>query len=115
MIVNLLLALLLLISSPFSGPPPVKLSLDRTTAFAPVHVQAKITIPPNEANRQACLTWDSFDNEAGQHCFPLNGKDFPSTILYTFPIHDPGEYAVIVYLVQTTQIINSNRIPLLVN
>lgn len=101
----------------FLGPPKIPdigLSITPRIASAPTHVQAKITIKPHDDNRQACLTWES-EGESGQHCFPIEGSNFPTTTLYSFPIHDPGDYVTVVYLVRTTKVLQSNTQPLFVN
>lgn len=89
------------------SPKPVDLSISPRQAFAPVSVQAKITIPPNPNNRSACLSWDSEDGEAGQHCFPVEGDQAARTTFYTFHVNAAGDYQVLVHLIRTTEIISS--------
>lgn len=87
---------LLLLLTLLTSNPQVDLHLSPRQGFSPATINARVTIEPNESNREACLQWDSEDEFAtpGQDCWPLAGAEAPRTSFKVIKDLGPGTYGV---------------------
>jgi hypothetical protein len=103
----LLVALIVLWAVPLSAEAPVEVRVSPYNGFAPLTVEARITVLPHYQNWSICLQWDSGDS-AGRACWDLNGQYAPRTQYYTIKGLGPGEYTIhaIVYQLRGVKISN---------
>lgn len=79
---------------------PILLALNVIFGYAPMDVQATITVEPAAINRGVCIAWES-ENNSGSSCWEVDGLNAPKTQRYRLRALPSGNYVVRAELITT--------------
>lgn len=86
------------------------LTVSPQNGFAPLTVEARLTIEPSDVNRRICVSWES-DQNSGSACWQLDGSSAPRTQVRHLLFHQEGTYDVVAELTTTTGTIRTVSAP----